>query len=109
MELENSSHLDTGTYWIVDQFCLVVTILGYADFYSLVDTGLGLNHYADSKRDKLLTFLVGTHLCLATYRAAYGYITFNHNKLGLLCFTSLFDLNRFLSVLLIVNAFLIVL
>ena len=109
MELENSSHLDTGTYWIVDQFCLVVTILGYTDFYSLVDTGLGLNHYADSKRDKLLTFLVGTHLCLATYRAAYGYITFNHNKLGLLCFTSLFDLNRFLSVLLIVNAFLVIL
>ena len=84
MELENSCHLDTGTYWIVDQFSLVVTILGYADFYSLVDTGLGLNHYADSKRDKLLTFLVGTHLCLATHRAAYGYITFNHNKLGLL-------------------------
>ena len=84
MELENSCHLDTGTYGIVDQFSLVVTILGYADFYSLVDTGLGLNHYADSERDKVLTFLVGTHLCLATYRAAYGYITFNHNKLGLL-------------------------
>ena len=108
MELENSCHLDTGTYRIVDQFSLVVTILGHADFNSLVDTGLGLNHYADSERDNCLPSLLA-RICAWRHTVPHT-VTLHLIIINLVyCFTSLFDLNRFLSVLLIVNAFLVVL
>jgi hypothetical protein len=41
VESESAYHLDTIAYRIVRKLLLRAAILGYADFYGLVDSGLG--------------------------------------------------------------------
>ena len=62
MEGEYAIDGDTGAYGVAAGFVRLVTVLGDADLYSLVDARLGWDDNIDTEGKKGLSFFVGTHL-----------------------------------------------